>query len=350
MFAMRASARRLPAIGTFCALSLSAALAQQEILLWPKGAPLANGTLSTGTASTDKPSITPFPAAKPNGAAMVIFPGGGYVSLSSTYEGNGPAQWLASKGVSGFVVKYRLGSNGYHHPVEMWDGQRAVRWVHAHAAEYGIDTSRIGVLGFSAGGHLASTVSTRYDNGNPAAADSIDRHPCRPAISVLGYPVITMQTAFTHMGSRDALLGPGINQALIDSLSNERQVNDKTPPAFLFHATDDGAVPIKNSQSYYDSLAKHHVPTSFIKFDHGGHGFGMADGQQGAPNDPVLNTWCDSSLKWMDKQGFLAAKSVSVAPPPIRSGTTRPDADARRPDLLFEARDGQASDALGRRP
>ncbi|MBW8888086.1 MAG: alpha/beta hydrolase [Fibrobacteres bacterium] len=350
MFAISGSARRLPAIGTFWAMLAMATLAQQEILLWPKGAPLANGTLSTGTASTGKPSITPFPASKPNGAAMVIFPGGAYVSLSSTYEGNTPAQWLASKGVSGFVVKYRLGSNGYHHPVEMWDGQRAVRWVHAHAAEYGIDTSRIGVLGFSAGGHLASTVSTHYDNGNPSAADSVDRHPCRPAVSILGYPVITMQSSFTHLQSRDNLLGPNNSQAMIDSLSSEKQVNDKTPPAFLFHAIDDGAVPIKNPQSYYDSLQKHHIPASFMKFDHGGHGFGMADGQQGAPNDSVLHTWCDSSLKWMDKQGFFTAKSTSLTPPAMRSGTMRADAVSRRPDFLFEAPDGEASDALGRRP
>lgn len=351
MFAIRASVGRLSVVGSLWALSATAALAQQEILLWPDGAPLANGTTSTGTASTDKPSITPYPAANPNGAAIVVFPGGAYASLSTPYEGTTPAQFFASKGVSGFVVKYRLGTNGYHHPVEMWDGQRAVRWVRAHAAQYHIDTARVGVLGFSAGGHLASTVSTHYDGGKPGAADSIDRQGCRPAFSVLGYPVITMQTSFTHAQSRDNLLASNQTQIMIDSLSNEKQVNDKTPPAFLFHATDDGAVPIKNSQSYYDSLMKHHIPASFIKFDHGGHGFGLADGQQGAPNDPVLHTWCDSSVKWLDQQGFFTAKSTSLASP-----AARPGAKTREPALLFEGRegrdgrDGRASDALGRRP
>jgi acetyl esterase/lipase len=314
-----------------------------EILLWPKGAPLANGTISTGTAPTDKPSITPYPATHPNGAAVVVFPGGAYVSLATTYEGATPAQWLASKGISGFMVKYRLGSNGYRHPVEMWDGQRAIRWVKAHAAEYGIDTGRIGVLGFSAGGHLASTVSTHYDGGNPAAADSVDRQGCKPAFSILGYPVITMQSSFTHAQSRDNLLGTNPGQALIDSLSSEKQVDDKTPPAFLFHAADDGAVPIKNPQSYYDSLLKHRIPASFMKFDHGGHGFGMADGKGGAVNDPVLHAWCDSSLKWLDKQGFLAPKPTSLAAP--RAGSA-----PAVPLLILRDPSGAASDALGRRP
>jgi acetyl esterase/lipase len=338
-----------PALALGLAVSLLAGLAgaqNPEILLWPKGAPLANGTLSTGTAATDKPSITPYPATNPNGAAVVVFPGGSYASLDATnYEGTTPAQWLASKGISGFVVRYRLGTGGYHHPVEMWDGQRAIRWVRANAAKYGIDTARVGVLGFSAGGHLASTVSTRYDGGNPAAADSVDRHGCKPAFSILGYPVITMQSSFTHMQSRDNLLGPNPSQALIDSLSSEKQVNDKTPPAFLFHALDDGAVPIKNPQVYYDSLVKHQIPASFMKFNHGGHGFGMADGKEGKAYDAVLNAWCDSSLKWLDKQGFFTPKATSLASPAAQPGTK-----SRDPLFILPAPPGKATDALGRRP
>jgi acetyl esterase/lipase len=329
------------------AFLISKSVAQNaEILLWPKGAPLANGMISTGTASTDKPSITPYPATNPNGAAVIVFPGGAYLGLGATpYEGTSPAQWLASKGISGFVVKYRY--SPYHHPVEMSDGQRAVRWVKANAAKYGIDTARVGVLGFSAGGHLASTVSTHYDGGNPSAADSIDRHPCRPAFSILGYPVITMQASFTHGQSRDALLGtsPAPSQALIDSLSSEKQVNSKTPPAFLFHATDDGLVPIRNPQEYYDSCQKKGVPATFMKFDHGGHGFGMADGKAGKSYDAVLNRWCDSSLKWLDKQGFLTPKTSSLL-----SSPAHPALPARAPLLLLQAPSGTASDALGRRP
>jgi acetyl esterase/lipase len=334
------------------ASAFSPARAQNaEILLWPNGAPRA-----TGTAATDKPSITPYPAANPNGAAVVVFPGGAYVSLSTAYEGTTPAQWLATKGVSAFVVKYRLGSNGYRHPVEMWDGQRAIRWVRAHASQYHIDTARVGVLGFSAGGHLASTVSTHYDDGNPGAADSVDKQGCRPAFSVLGYPVITMQSSFTHGQSRDNLLGTNPGQVMIDSLSSEKQVNDKTPPAFLFHSSDDGVVPIKNSQAYYDSLMKHHIPASFMKFDHGGHGYGMADGKGGAVNDAVLHAWCDSSLKWLDKQGFFTATTSSLADPgstgessqggPMAKGRSK----YRAPALRFEGRDRSASDVLGRRP
>lgn len=339
---------RAAAFALAVALLAGKALAQNaEILLWPKGAPLANGSISTGTAATDKPTITPYPAAKPNGAAVVVFPGGAYVGLSAiSYEGTTPAQWLASKGISGFVVKYRY--SPYQHPVEMWDGQRAMRWVRAHAAQYGIDTARIGVLGFSAGGHLASTLSTHYDNGNPGAADSIDRHPCRPAFAILAYPVITMQSSFTHTQSREALLGKTPSQSLVDSLSSEMQVDDHTPPAFLFHAADDGVVQLRNPKCYFDSLTKHRIPASFMKFDHGGHGFGMADGQAGKAYDAVLNSWCDSSLKWLDKQGFFTPKPTALAPSASRSQAD-PSAPARGPLLRLQTPSGKSADALGRR-
>ncbi len=326
-------------LGTICGamilLSVPNARAQNaDIPLWPNGAPRA-----TGTASTDIPSITPYPAANPNGAAVVVFPGGGYSDLSMTYEGSTPAQWLASKGVSAFMLKYRLGSNNYHHPVEMWDAQRAMRWVRANAAKYGIDTARVGVLGFSAGGHLAATVSTHYDGGNPSATDTIDRQPCRPAFSILGYPVITMDASFTHGGSRYFLLGNNPAQAVVDSLSNEKQVNSNTPPAFLFHAQNDDLVPIRNPQSYYDSCLKNGVPASFMKFDHGGHGFGMAD------YDPVLHAWCDSSLKWLDKLGFFKPKPTALAP---SGGRAALKASTHGTKLL--GHDERAPDALGRRP
>jgi acetyl esterase/lipase len=295
-------------------LALAAALpsrAQVEVLLWPSGAPGAKGS-----AATDKPSITPYPApqAKANGAAVVVFPGGGYTGLASDHEGVQPAKWLNGLGVSAFVVKYRLGSSGYRHPIEMGDGQRAVRWVRAHAKQYGIDPKRVGVLGFSAGGHLASTVSTHYDSGSAAAADSIDRQGCRPDWSILAYPVITMDASFTHGGSRSALLGDAPAQKLVDSLSNEKQVTSKTPPAFLFHAKDDNVVPVKNAQAYHDSLVKRGVAAHLKLYDKGGHGFGLADGIGGAPKDPTLATWPGLAATWMDQQGFFKT-AVALRPP-----------------------------------
>jgi acetyl esterase/lipase len=332
----RPSAGWAPTVGLLLSLVTCGARAQ-TILLWPNGAPLA-----TGSDSTDKPAIMPFAAVQPNGAAVVVFPGGGYDHLATDKEGRAPAQWLSKLGISAFVVRYRLGSNGYRHPIEMGDAQRAVRWVRANAARYGIDTARVGVLGFSAGGHLASTVSTHFDGGSPSAADSVDRQGCRPAFSILGYPVITMDASFTHKGSRDQLLGTNPSKVLVDSLSNEKHVTPRTPPAFLFHSTDDGAVPIRNSQAYHDSLAKRGVPASLMKFGRGGHGYGMADGKAGAPNDPVLHAWCDSSMKWLDKQGFLKPGPVSLSRPAVRSR-------AQGPVRLLGIEDG-AADALGRRP
>lgn len=313
-------------------------VAAQEVPLWPNGAPGARGT-----AATDKPGITPYPAATPNGAAVVVLPGGAYVGLAMDHEGQATARWLAGLGVSAFVVKYRLGSNGYRHPIMMWDAQRAIRWVKANAARYGIDTARVGVMGYSAGGHLASTVSTHYDAGNPAAPDSVDRHPCRPAFSVLGYPVITMDRSFTHLQSRENLIGTSPSQALVDSLSNEKQVTARTPPGFLFHSTDDNVVLIKNSQAYHDSLRKRGVDAKLMTFSRGGHGYGMADGRFGAPNDPVLHVWTDTLARWLDTEGFLEEKPVSL-------GRSASPARAQRAAVpRFRGADGRASDALGRR-
>jgi acetyl esterase/lipase len=331
-------------------LALAAAVsprAEAETLLWPSGAPGAKGT-----AATDKPTITPFPAAKPNGAAVVVFPGGGYSGLATEYEGNQPAKWLNTLGVSAFVVKYRLGSSGYRHPIEMWDGQRAVRWVRAHAKDYGIDPKRVGVLGFSAGGHLAATVSTHYDSGNVAAADSVDRQGCRPDWSILAYPVITMDAAFTHAGSRSNLLGDAPAQKLVDSLSNEKQVTSKTPPAFLFHAKDDNVVPVKNAQAYYDSLLKRGVSAQLKLYEKGGHGFGLADGVGGAPNDPVLATWPGLVAAWMDKSGFFkTAVGVRRQSEPPQSGGHPPARRASDMDRGFGFRlddDWGFIDAAGR--
>lgn len=323
---------------------LGTAASQTEILLWPGGAPGAKGT-----AAADKPTITPYPAAKPNGAAVVVFPGGGYTGLASDHEGLQPAKWLNSLGVSAFVVKYRLGSAGYRHPIEMGDGQRALRWVRANAVRYGVDPRRVGVLGFSAGGHMAATVSTHWDSGAPGAADSVDRKGCRPDWSILAYPVITMDASFTHMGSRDNLLGSAPSQKLVDSLSNEKQVTSTTPPAFLFHAKDDNVVPVKNAQAYYDSLGKRGVERVLKLYDKGGHGFGLADGLGGAPNNATLATWPGLAAAWMEERGWFTSASTGTSRPWAPMSATRAADVSRGFGFRADAGDGVYIDAAGRR-
>jgi acetyl esterase/lipase len=296
------------AIVFFLTVGLKSATAQSIELLWPNGAP---GAL--GTNDVDKPAVYLYPAtgAKANGAAVVICPGGGYSFWAAPNEGWPIAAWMNTLGVSAFVLKYRLGPT-YKHPVEMHDAQRAMRWVRANAKRFNIDPKRVGIIGFSAGGHLAATVATHYDSGAPGAADTIDRYSCRPDFQILGYPVITMDLSFTHMGSRTALLGNTPSQFLVDLLSNEKQVNAKTPPGFLTHAKNDGLVPIKNSQAYYDSLVKFHVPAQFKIFNTGGHGFGLATGFGGAPTDTVLAGWAPLAAKWMDSLGFFKSATVAI--------------------------------------
>ena len=175
------------------------------------------------------------------------------------HEGRQIADWLNGLGVAAFVLKYRLGPR-YHHPVEMEDGQRALRWVRYHAKEYGIAADRIGIWGFSAGGHLASTVGTHFDRGKPDASDPIDRLSCRPDFMVLAYPVISFTTPYVHTGSMHHLLGDHPDPALVQLLSNELQVTPQTPPTFLFHTDNDEGVPVENSVLFYQALHKNHVP------------------------------------------------------------------------------------------
>ena len=215
---------------------LSGALAAQTPLrmpkadlLWPNGAPGAQGN-----EDIDQPSIAPYvvPAGRGTGTAVVVCPGGGYRNLAMDHEGDQIAKWLNSLGVSAFVLKYRLGPK-YHHPVELGDAQRAIRTVRAKAAEYRVATDRIGIMGFSAGGHLASTAGTHFDAGDASAADPIDRVSSRPDFLVLGYPVISFTTPYTHKGSLQNLLGDNPDPKLVESLSNELQVTAQTPPTFL---------------------------------------------------------------------------------------------------------------------
>lgn len=277
--------------------------------LWPKGAPGAKGT-----AAVDTPTINAFIPAKDkaNGAAVIICPGGGYSGLATLKEGDALAEWMKGLGVAAFVLKYRLGP-AYRHPIEMWDAQRAMRWVRVNAARFNVDTARVGILGFSAGGHLASTAGTHFDAGNPAAMDSVDRPSCRPAFQILIYPVITMDASFTHGGSRSNLLGSAPSQALVDSLSNEKQVSARTPPAFLVHTKDDNVVPVRNSQVFHDSCLRKGVPVELHLYNSGPHGFGMADGKNTAPNLPELATWTARAAQWLEARGFLR-KPTGIAP------------------------------------
>jgi acetyl esterase/lipase len=261
--------------------------------LWPEGAPGA-----VGKADVDVPAvgvyIAPF---NPTHTLVVIAPGGGYVHLSLQKEGSDVALWLNQHNVSAIVLRYRLGPT-YHHPTELEDAQRAIRYARAHAAEWGVQTDHIGMWGFSAGGHLTATAGTHFDAGNPAATDPIDRLGSRPDFLVLAYPVISFDPAVMHAGSRKYLLGDTPDPALVTLLSNELQVTPQTPPTFLFSTTDDGTVPIANTVLFYSALVKAKVPVELHIFRHGAHGAGLA------PTNPELSIWPELLLKWMQVNGW----------------------------------------------
>src|SRR6267154_3422 len=229
--------------------SLARAQPKEAMLLWPEGAP---GAL--GKADKDIPTLTPFlpDVDKATGAAMVICPGGGYGMLAP-HEGATYAIWLKEQGIAAFVLKYRLGSAGYRHPAMLLDAARAVRLVRANAAEWKLDPKRVGIIGSSAGGHLASTLLTHFDAGKPDAADPIERQSSRPDLGVLCYPVITMGE-FTHQGSKKNLLGTNASPELVQLLSNELQVTPSTPPCFIFHTYEDKSVPVENSLQFAAAL------------------------------------------------------------------------------------------------
>ncbi|MBV9680123.1 MAG: alpha/beta hydrolase, partial [Acidobacteriaceae bacterium] len=247
----------------------------------------------------DKPALTVFPAADAGKVqtGVIVCPGGSYGGLSSVKEGSDVALWLNRLGISAFVLKYRLGMK-YHHPAELSDAQRAIRYVRSHAADYGIGPNRIGIFGFSAGGHLASTTGTHFDGGDRQAADPIERQSSRPDFMILAYPVITMQDPYAHVRSRTNLLGEKPNPALVNELSNEMQVTPQTPPTFLFHTTEDKVVPVENSVQFYLALRKAGVPAEMHIYLQGPHGVGLA------ANDPVLRSWPDRLADWLKAQGF----------------------------------------------
>jgi acetyl esterase/lipase len=263
--------------------------------VWPKGAPGA-----VGTEEVDRPSLTIYlpPVDKANGTAVVVCPGGGYGHLAVGHEGQEIAGWLTGQGVTAFVLRYRIAPR-YRHPAPLQDAQRALRTVRARAAEWKVDPKRVGIWGFSAGGHLASTAGTHFDDGKPNAADPIERVSCRPDFLILSYPVITLKPPYTHMGSRRNLLGDRASEDLVNSLCNDQQVTAKTPPTFLFHTDEDTAVAPENSILFYLALRKHKVPAELHLYEKGRHGVGLAS------KDPVLTTWKERLADWMKGRGLL---------------------------------------------
>lgn len=274
--------------------------APERVPLWPSGAPHAKGQ-----TDNDQPRLEVYrpDKSKANGTAVVICPGGGYGGLAADHEGIQPARFFNSLGVTAYVLFYRLGPHGYHHPVQLGDAQRALRLVRSRAAQDGTDPARLGIMGFSAGGHLAATAGTHYDAGNPQAEDAVDRLSSRPDWMVLCYPVASFDPAITHSGSvKNLLAGKANDPDLIRLLSNELHVTPQTPPAFLFHTTEDTGVPVENSLRFYEALKKNRVPCELHAYQNGPHGVGLMAG------DPVLGTWPGHLAAWLRDNAFLAAK------------------------------------------
>ena len=278
------------------ALFTDASAQDKEQPLWPNGTPGAKGDLPR-----DIPTLTPFlaPAGNTSGSAIVSCPGGGYGGLAS-HEGATYAQFLQQHGINGFVLKYRLGSAGYRHPIMLGDAARALRTVRANAKQWKIDPDKIGIMGSSAGGHLASTLLTHFDAGNPQASDPIDRISSRPSLGVLCYPVITLGE-FTHRGSKRNLLGDKPAAELVELLSNEKQVTGTTPPTFLWHTVQDKAVPVENSLQFATALRKAGVPFALHVYQKGRHGIGLAD----KPPFKNIHPWAKDLVFWLKAQGFI---------------------------------------------
>jgi acetyl esterase/lipase len=277
---------------------LASAQAQPTISfpLWPEGAP---GAL--GKEDKDIPTLTPYlpEPGKATGAAIVICPGGGYGMLAP-HEGVQYARFLNEFGIAGFVLKYRLGSGGYRHPVMLQDAARGVRLVRARAGEWKVDPKRVGIMGSSAGGHLASTMLTHFDAGQADAADPIERQSSRPDLGILCYAVISMGQ-FTHQGSKHNLLGNEPSPELVRLLSNEVQVTKETPPCFIWHTYEDGGVPVENSLLFAEALRKAKVPFDLHIYQKGQHGLGLGTRDW---NPEKRLPWTRDCVYWLQVQGF----------------------------------------------
>jgi acetyl esterase/lipase len=291
----------------FCCLTTNISAQNFVMKVWPDGVPgsivngnyFENSTIRNGMVSlyfkvTD-PTISVFlpPAEISKGSAVLILPGGGYGVLAFDYEGTDIARWLTKNGIAGIVLKYRLPSDQIMTDKSigpLQDAQEAIRIIRRSAGEWKINPDRIGVMGFSAGGHLASTLSTHFSQ---KVYETKDTTSARPDFSLLIYPVITFDSSFTHLGSRKNLIGDHPSEAVVRNFSNELMINEKTPPAFLVHAADDKVVPVKNSLVYFENLVKNNIPAELHVFQKGGHGFGMA------ANKGTESAWPDLCLRWL---------------------------------------------------
>lgn len=251
--------------------------------LWPDGV----------VDATPAPKLTPYLLPDARGA-IVVCPGGGYRNLAP-HEGEPIARWLNSLGIAAFVVEYRIAP--HRHPAPLRDGQRAIQVVRHHAATWGLDPARIGMLGFSAGGHLAASVATQPDAADPASADSVARQSSRPDLAVLAYPVISF-VEHVHAGSIENLLGPEAPESSCAALSADRNVDAQTPPTFLWHTADDASVPVEHSLLFASALARHGVPFGLHVYPHGRHGLGLAEG------DPVVGSWRTLCASWLADRGY----------------------------------------------
>lgn len=261
-------------------------------LLWNEGAPLAQGN-----GAEDCPSLTPYLVEDKGqpAAAVIICPGGGY-GFRADHEGEPIARWLNTLGISAFVLNYRV--YPYRHPSPLLDAQRALRTVRHYASGWNIDPERVGILGFSAGGHLASTAGTHYDAGAPEASDPVERQSCRPDLMILCYPVISFQAGIGHEGSLIALLGEEPDDSSRSLLSNEQQIDSHTPPTFLWHTAEDGLVVPENSMMFALALGKHGVPYELHIYERGHHGLGLAE------LDESARTWTQLCGLWLKRRGW----------------------------------------------
>ena len=308
------SKMRLVAAAMLCIFSATMTQAQQEMPLYgsspiPNSKPVPDREkadtsrkppVRISLSNVSRPTLTVYlpPAGQRNGTAVVVCPGGGYVHLAFTHEGTDVCKWLNSLGITAFLLKYRLPSDEWMvdktiGPLQ--DAQQAILTVRSRAAEWGVDPGRIGILGFSAGGHLASTAGTHFEKAVIPGAGDVS---LRPDFMVLLYPVISFDDSTGHRGSRDNLLGkdPAVSAKL--EYSNQLQVTDRTPPAFIVHAEDDKTVPVINSIRFYEALVRHHVPSELHIFPKGGHGFGMR-------NPTLVEQWPDLLKGWMESNGWL---------------------------------------------
>ncbi|MDA0658379.1 MAG: alpha/beta hydrolase [Planctomycetota bacterium] len=267
-----------------------------KIVLWPDGAPGAKGT-----AEADVPKLFVYPAAESRNSrtAVVICPGGGYQNLAIEHEGKQIATWLNSLGITAAILDYRVAGKGYAHPAPLQDAQRAIRVVRSHSDSWQVDQNRIGIIGFSAGGHLASSAGTHFDAGDPTSSDPIDRLSCRPDFMVLCYAVIAFDQPYTHRGSQRNLLGENPSKELVQSMSSEKMVTAETPPTFLWHTNTDDTVPPENSAEFYLALCRAKVPAELHIFETGDHGLGLAE------NFPAVKPWSRLCETWMRSHHWL---------------------------------------------